>query len=96
MYGMTYKFCIIFRKSVIFRSSYCIFSLMIYDILFSEESRGASALSIGCVTKGVILAITNVSAVPAVRVNRAGPMAVVSGIPGLANARARPRVTPDN
>ncbi len=64
-------------------------------LLISEEPRGASALSVGRVTKGVVLAVANVPTIPAKRINGTGSVAVVPGVPGLADAAPGPRVAPE-
>jgi len=61
----------------------------------SSVAGRAGAAAGGGVAKGVVLAVAHFSAVPAVRVDGTGPVTVMAGVAGLANARSRPRVTPD-
>ena len=60
----------------------------------SPEARGAGAPPVRGVAVGVVLAGADLPAVAAEGVDGAGPVAVVAGVAGLADAGAAPRVTP--
>ena len=59
-------------------------------LLFTEESRCASALSVGCVTKGVVLAIAHITTIATISVHGTRSMAMVPSVARLANTPASP------
>jgi len=65
-------------------------------LLLSEKSWCTSTDSIAGIAESIVLTIANLSAVPAVRVNRTGPVTMVSGVSGFAHATSRPWMTTEN